>query len=156
MKGSGPACSKGKRPCSPPVVEKEEPTPKRVRFSSETKSTSQTDTNETKSPMRKHIQNREKDKVVRAYNRRTFPDEEKREKEQGIEDFIKNFDRTKRQKFSGGARTRRKRPASARNRKRTTIAYEILFSFVDARHRRATRQTPYFLNRQNTNVFYVL
>jgi hypothetical protein len=120
MKGSGPACSKGKRPCSPPVVEKEEPKPKRVRFSSETKSTSQTDTNETKTPMRKHIQNREKDKVVRAYNRRTFPDEEKRKKEQDIEDFIKNFDRTKRQKFSGGARTRRKRPASARNRKRTT------------------------------------
>jgi len=118
MKGGGPACSKGKRPCSPPVVEKEEPKPKRVRFSSETKSSSQTDTNETKSPMGRPIYNKEKGKVVRAYNRRTFPENEKREKEQGIEDFIKNFDRTKRQKFSGGARTRRKRKRKTQRRGR--------------------------------------
>ena len=117
MKGSGPAFSKSKTPSPPPPS----PPPKKkksVMFTSETKGNSHMsdDKSDTTLPTSNYIRNKNRRAAVSAYNVRRY--EEK--KRQDLEDFIKGFDKTKRDKFSGGARTRRKRPASARNRKRTT------------------------------------
>lgn len=118
MKGSGSVFSKSKTPPPPPPL----PSPKKkksVMFTSETKGNSHMsdDKSDTSPPSTSnYIRNKKRRDAVSAYNVRRY--EEK--KRQDLEDFVKNFDRTKREKFSGGARTRRKRPASARNRKRTT------------------------------------
>jgi len=141
MKGNGPGCSKEKRPCSPPVVEEpkivveepkivveepkivvEEPKtiqPKRVRFSSETKKNSKTD-NKTKSTnvVINPIRNKTRRKAVRSYNRRN--NSEQQQKEQGIKDFITNWDPSMRGSFSrgGSAKTRRKQKCKRKMQRR--------------------------------------
>ena len=126
MKGNGPGCSKEKRPCSPPVVEEpkivvEEPKtiqPKRVRFSSETKKNSKTD-NKTKSTnVINPIRNKTRRKAVRSYNLRN--NSEQQQKEQGIKDFITNWDPSMRGSFSrgGGAKTRRKQKCKRKMQRR--------------------------------------
>jgi len=124
MKGNGPGCSKEKRPCSPPVVEEpvvEEPKtiqPKRVRFSSETKKNSKTD-NKTKSTnVINPIRNKTRRKAVRSYNLRN--NSEQQQKEQGIKDFITNWDPSMRGSFSrgGSAKTRRKQKCKRKMQRR--------------------------------------
>lgn len=122
MKGSGSACTKEKRPCSPPVVEEPKTIqPKRVRFSSETKKNSKTD-NTTKSTnfIPNPIRNKTRRKAVGSYNRRINRDSEQQEKEQGIKDFIKNWDPSMRVPFSmgGGAKTRRKQKYNRKMQRR--------------------------------------
>lgn len=124
MKGNGPGCSKEKRPCSPPVVEEpvvEEPKtiqPKRVRFSSETKKNSKTD-NKTKSTnVINPIRNKTRRKAVRSYN--LHNNSEQQQKEQGIKDFITNWDPSMRGSFSrgGSAKTRRKQKCKRKMQRR--------------------------------------
>lgn len=122
MKGSGAACTKEKRHCSPPVVEEPKTIhPKRVRFSSETKKNSKTD-NTTKSTnfIPNPIRNKTRRKAVGSYNRRNNRDMEQQEKEQGIKDFIKNWDPSMRVPFSSGgsAKTRRKQKCKRKMQRR--------------------------------------
>lgn len=120
MKGNGTGCSKEKRPCSPPVVEEPKTIqPKRVRFSPETKKNSKTD-NKTKSTnvVLNPIRNKTRRKAVRSYNRRN--NSEQQQKEQGIKDFITNWDPSMRVPFSrgGSAKTCRKQKCTRKMQRR--------------------------------------
>ena len=115
MKGSGPACSKSKKHCSPPVVEEpKQKQPKQLRFSSETKKNIPTNKSKAKSTI-SPIHNKTRRKAVRAYNRRY--NNEYSQKEQGIQDMIKNWDPSMRVPFSSGGSQKRNKRQTRRNKR---------------------------------------
>ena len=115
MKGSGAGCSKSSRHCSPPVVEEpKQKQPKQLRFSSETKENIPTNTSKAKSTINP-IHNKTRRKAVRAYNRRY--NNEYSQKEQGIQDMIKNWDPSMRVPFSSGGSQKRNKRQTRRNKR---------------------------------------
>ena len=115
MKGSGAGCSKSNRHCSPPVLEEpKQKQPKQLRFSSETKENIPTNTRKAKSTINP-IHNKTRRKAVRAYNRRY--NNEYSQKEQGIQDMIKNWDPSMRVPFSSGGSHKRNKRQTRRNKR---------------------------------------